>query len=129
MKLSKIVYLPLTADLFHIGHLRAIKQCAQKGLVIVGLLDDPSYKEYVVPYEQRREILEEIKDVHFIVRQESINPIENLKIIKPHYVASGDGFEPEELKAIKQVRAKILKLKYCREQSTTKLKQKICQKF
>ena len=128
------VYLPMTADLFHIGHLRAIRQCANYGLVIVGLLNDSAVKEYrgsrpIIPFEQRKEILEALLEVSQVVEQSSINPTRNIKRYKPNFVASGDGFEETELKAIKRNKCTQLDIEYCKEQSTTKIKSKLCKKI
>jgi cytidyltransferase-like protein len=122
-KLETKVYIPMSADLFHIGHLRAIKQCAEKGSVYVGLLTDRLMREYkgepIIPFKQRKEILEGISEVHKVIEQDSLTP--NLEGMT--YLASGDGFEKDELKALGK--CKLLKLKYCKEQSTTKIKEKI----
>lgn len=129
MKLSKKVYLPITADMFHIGHLRAIKQCARYGTVFIGLIDCPEYKDCVIPYKQRREILESIPEVYKIVKQNSLNPLKNLTKIKPDYMASGDGFELIELLAMALTKVNPLKIKYCSEISTSRIKEKLCQKY
>lgn len=124
-----IVYLPASFDLFHIGHLRAIKQCAKKGKVIIGLLSDKLIKSYkgepVIPYEQRKEILEAIPLVYKIVKQDTLYP--DLKGVD--YLASGDGFEVEEVEAMNTHGVKPLRLKYCREQSSTKIKKKVYEQF
>jgi len=120
-----IVYLPMTADLFHIGHLRAIRQCYKKGKVVVGLLSDELIRKYkrepIIPFSQRKEILNAFLNVSKVVKQNSLIP--NLKGID--YLASGDGFEKEELEAMKKYRVKPLKIRYCKSQSTTKIKEKL----
>ena len=118
-----VVYLPFTGDLFHIGHLRAIRQCAEVGEVIIGLLDVPTYKKTVIPYEQRKEMLEAIPEVKMVVKQNGVDCFENLEKFKPDFVASGDGFEPRELDAIKRANCKKLDIVYCEEQSSTKIKE------
>ena len=120
-----MIYLPASCDLFHIGHLRAIRQCAKHGRVIIGLLSDEvirSYKgEPIIPFKERKEILEAIPEVYKVVKQNTLKP--KLKGIK--YLASGDGFEKEELEQMKKYGAKPLKIKYCKSQSSTKIKEKI----
>lgn len=123
----KTIYLPCSCDLFHVGHLRAIRQCAKKGRVIVGLLDCPSYKKTVIPYEERKEILEALPEVEQVVKQVSLDFSENLKKFKPDFVASGDGFEEVELKAIKNSECETLNISYYDGQSTKKIKRKIAE--
>jgi len=117
-----MIYLPMTADLFHVGHLKAIRQCAEYGEVIIGLLNCPNYKIPEISYAERKEILEALPEVKMVVEQKSLDFSENLKEFKPEYVASGDGFEEEELKAIRDNDCKTLDISYYKEQSTTKIK-------
>jgi len=125
--MAKLVYLPMSADCFHIGHLRAIRQCAKYGKVIVGLLTDEVIRNYkgepIIPFNQRKELLEAIPEVYKVVRQDSLNPAR--LIVGVDYVASGDGWEREELEAIKNVGAQPLNLYYCKGQSTSAIKAKI----
>lgn len=122
-KFETKVYIPMSADLFHVGHLRAIQQCAEKGKVYVGLLTDRLMREYkgepIIPFEQRKEILEALPEVHRVIEQDSLTP--NLEGMT--YLASGDGFEKEEKKNLGK--CKLLKIKYFKGQSTTKIKEKI----
>jgi len=130
---QKTIYLPATMDLFHIGHLRAIRKCEKFGKVIIGLLSDEAIKNYkgktpIIPFIQRKKIIDNIKGSHIAVKQSNINPFLNLKKYKPNFVASGDGFELEELEAIKKVGCRAVHISYYKPQSTTLIKQKICQK-
>ena len=125
------VYLPMTADLFHIGHLRAIRQCVKYGDVYIGLLTDRVLKDYkgkpIIPFWQRKEILEALPEVKKVIKQDSLNPIKYLKGMD--YIASGDGWEEEELRAIKKLKVKPLNINYCKEQSTTQVKTAIYRLF
>jgi glycerol-3-phosphate cytidylyltransferase len=115
-----IGYLPMTADLFHVGHLRAIRQAKKKcDYLVIGLLDCPTYKKTIIPYWERKEILEALPEVDKVVRQTS------LKIkYKCDVIFSGDGFDKEEM--INGV--KLIPLKYYKHQSTTNIK-KLCSKL
>jgi phosphoenolpyruvate phosphomutase / 2-hydroxyethylphosphonate cytidylyltransferase len=119
------IYLPCSGDLFHIGHLRAIRQCFQKGDVYIGLLSDEIIQAYkgtpIIPFKERKEILEAIPEVTKVVKQDSLSP--NLKGMD--YLASGDGFEDSEIEAMLKYKCKPLKIRYCATQSTTKIKKKI----
>ena len=65
-----------TFDLFHVGHLNLLKRCHQlaglTGQVIVSLNTDEFIYKYkkkypVIPYEDRKEILESCKYVHSVI--------------------------------------------------------------
>ena len=118
-----IVYLPMTADLFHVGHLRAIRKCSRIGRVVVGLLSDEVIEAYkgkkpIIPFEQRKEIIEALPEVSKVVRQESLRP--NLKGMQ--YLASGDGFEKDEREAAQEYECQLFSFDYDPDQSTTKIK-------
>ena len=118
------IYIPMSADLLHIGHLKALQQCAKKGEVTVGLLDCPSYKKTVIPFEERKKLLDILPMVKKVVRQKSLKP--NLNGID--YLASSDGFEELEKEAMEKWNCKPFVFNYYKSQSTTKIKKKICQK-
>lgn len=112
-------YLPMTADLFHIGHLRAIRQAKSKcDWLTVGLLDYPAYKKTVIPYKERKEILEALPEIDEVVKQSSLK----MKLKGFNRVFSGDGFEAEELAEIKKYNCRAVKIDYYEKQSTTKIK-------
>ena len=65
-----------TFDLFHVGHLNLLKRCHQlaglTGQVIVSLNTDDFIYKYkkkypVIPYEDRKAILESCKYVHLVI--------------------------------------------------------------
>ena len=65
MSSEKIVYIGMSADLVHPGHLNIIKKGSSLGSVVIGLLTDEAIASYKrVPYlsfEQRKEVIEQIK--------------------------------------------------------------------
>lgn len=70
-------YWAATADIIHQGHVRAIKFCASKCRnLIVGLMTDECVAKYkkihpVIAYEQRKEVIESIKGVAWVIPQET----------------------------------------------------------
>jgi len=88
------VYIGMSADLIHTGHLNVIKEAARHGEVIIGLLTDKAIASYkrlpYLNYEQRKEIIENIKGVGLVVPQETLDYRPNLERIKPRYVVHGD---------------------------------------
>lgn len=90
----RTVYVGMSADLVHPGHLNVIKKAAELGDVTVGLLTDEAIASYKrLPYmsfEQRREVIESIKGVDRVVPQTTLDYVPNLRALKPDYVVHGD---------------------------------------
>ena len=121
----------MTADLFHVGHLSAIIN-AKEGcdFLVIGLLTDRAVEEYkktrpIIPFVERAIILNSLRWEVFVIPQDSISPMDNLKLVGADIVFSGDGFEPEEKRAIKVMGCKIENFKYYAGQSSTKIKRRI----
>jgi phosphoenolpyruvate mutase len=88
------VYVGMSADLVHPGHLNIIKKAAEIGKVTIGLLTDSAIASYkripFMTYEQRFQIISNIKGVDNVVAQETLDYIPNLVRIKPNFVVHGD---------------------------------------
>lgn len=107
----KIVYIAMSADLLHPGHLNIIKEARKLGLVIVGLLTDSAIASYkrlpYLTYEQRRVIVENIVGVYKVVPQATLDYYFNLMKYKPDYVIHGDDWK---VGAQKEIRTNVIKL-------------------
>ena len=61
----KQVYLAMSADIIHHGHINVIKKASELGEVTVGILTDEviaSYKRFpLLTFEERKAIIENIK--------------------------------------------------------------------
>ena len=90
----KTVYVAMAADLIHHGHLNVIKEARKLGEITVGLLTDSAIASYkrlpFLTYEERKEIVENIKGVHKVVAQETLDYVPNLRRLKPDFVVHGD---------------------------------------
>ena len=97
MNQEKIVYIGMSADLVHPGHLNIIRKGAELGKVIIGLLTDEAIASYkrvpYLSYEQRKEIIENIKGVSQVVAQQTLDYEPNLRRIKPNFVVHGDDWQ------------------------------------
>ena len=63
---NKIVYLGMSADLIHPGHINILNEAAKYGDVVVGLLTDKAIASYKVPflsYSQRETGVKNLKGV------------------------------------------------------------------
>ena len=66
--MTKKVYVGMSVDLIHEGHINIIKEAAKLGTVTIGLLTDKAIASYkrlpYMPYDNRKLIISEIKGVH-----------------------------------------------------------------
>lgn len=89
-----IVYIGLTVDVLHHGHINLIRKGAEHGDVIIGLLTDRAIAQHKrLPYltwEQRRDIVASIYGVKRVVPQESWSYADNLREYKPDFMVHGD---------------------------------------
>lgn len=91
---KKTVYVAMSADLIHHGHLNIIQHASQLGEVVIGLLTDEAITAYkplpYLNYEQRKIIVENIKGVMKVIPQKTLDYTDNLKKLKPNFVVHGD---------------------------------------
>jgi len=94
---KKIVYVGMSADLVHPGHLNVIKKARELGEVIVGLLTDEAIASYkrvpFMEFEQRKQVIENVKGVSKVIPQTTLDYVPNLNEIKPDYVVHGDDWQ------------------------------------
>ena len=90
----KTVYVAMSADLVHPGHLINIREGAKLGEVILGLLTDEAIASYkrlpFMPYENRKVVMENIVGVSRVVPQTTLDYRPNLRKYRPDYVVHGD---------------------------------------
>jgi len=95
--MRKKVYVGMSADLVHPGHLNVLSEAAQLGEVTVGVLTDSAIASYKrLPYmtfEQRAMIVASLKQVQNVIPQNTLDYTENLKSFKPDYVVHGDDWK------------------------------------
>jgi phosphoenolpyruvate phosphomutase len=93
----KKVYIGMSADIIHPGHLNIIQEGAKLGEVTVGVLTDTAIASYKrLPYlnfEQRCMIVDNIKGVKKVVTQETLDYVPNLLKEKPDFVVHGDDWK------------------------------------
>ena len=93
----KKVYVGMSADLIHPGHLNVLNTAAELGQVVVGVLTDSAIASYKrLPYmnfEQRAEIVSNLKSVYEVIPQDTLDYTNNLIALKPNYVVHGDDWK------------------------------------
>jgi phosphoenolpyruvate mutase len=104
--MKKTVYLSVSTDVVHGGHMAIIQKAAQLGELTVGVLTDhvvASYKRFpMLRFEERAKIFENIKDVARVVAQNTLSYAENLQDLKPDIVVHGDDWRVGAQQSIRQ---------------------------
>lgn len=133
---TKLVYVPMAADIIHPGHINIIKTAASLGRVMVGLFSDEAIRSYkpepYMSFEQRRIVLENLKGVDLVVRQETKDYEENLRRYRPDYMVHGTDWREGPLAAVRQKAfeimaewgGEIVEPEYTRGVSSSELKKK-----
>ncbi len=103
---AKNVYVGMSADLVHPGHLNIIKEASKLGRVTIGLLTDAAIASYKrLPYlefEQRKAVVENLKGVDKVVPQETLDYRPNLEKIRPDIVVHGDDWKEGVQQEVRQ---------------------------
>ena len=111
--MTKKVYVGMSVDLIHEGHINIIKEAAKLGTVTIGLLTDKAIASYkrlpYMPYDNRKLIISEIKGVHNVIQQHAHSYKENLLDLKPDYVVHGNDWREGSQKKIRDEVIDILK--------------------
>ena len=100
--MNKTVYIAMSADILHHGHINLIKKASEYGELTVGVLTDEAIATYkrlpVLNYEERKFIIENIEGVKEVIPQKTLDYTENLELLKPNYVFHGDDWVNNDLK-------------------------------
>ena len=84
----------MSADIIHPGHLNILKKASSLGEVTIGLLTDSAIASYkrvpYMSYEQRFEVVSNIKGVSNVIPQDTLDYRPNLSKLEPNYVVHGD---------------------------------------
>lgn len=93
----KKVYVGMSADIIHPGHLNILREAAALGDVTVGVLTDSAIASYkrlpYMNYEQRSEVVASLSLVSEVVPQETLDYTQNLLSLRPDYVVHGDDWK------------------------------------
>ncbi len=101
----KTVYLGMTADIIHPGIINILNEAAKIGEVTVGLLTDSAIALHkrlpYLSYEQRKQVVENLKGVARVVPQEDWSYVPNLRKYKPDCIIHGDDWKTGPLSKIR----------------------------
>ena len=133
----KKVYVGISADILHKGHINILKTAYNYGDVYVGLLTDEAIASYKnIPYldfEKRKVVVENIKYVKKVIPQKTLDYVENLNLIQPDYVVHGDDWKKgiqkktraRVIKTLKKWSGRLIEPKYTKNISSTLIKKQM----
>lgn len=108
----KSVYVSMSTDIIHGGHIALLEKAAELGEVTVGILSDDavaSFKRYpLLTFEERCKIIGNMKSVAKTVCQNTLSYKEVLEKLKPDIVVHGDNWKSDRLRPIREEVVEIL---------------------
>lgn len=94
---NKTVYVGMSADIIHPGHLNILHEAAKYGRVVVGVLTDEAIASYkrlpYLNYEQRALVVGNLKGVSEVIPQTTLDYRPNLEKVRPDFVVHGDDWK------------------------------------
>ena len=134
MKKNKIVYVPLAVDILHSGHLNIIDKAKKYGKVVIGLLSDSAIAEYknipTLGFNERFRIVQSLKNVTKIIKQDSWEYANVLNSLKPDYFLHGDDWKKgiqkktrgNVIRLLKKNKGKLIEIPYSKNISSSFIK-------
>lgn len=122
--MSKTVYLGMIADIMHPGLINIINEGAKYGDVVIGLFTDKAIAQHkrlpYLTYEQRKNVVENIRNVSRVVPQEEWSYAPNLRRLKPDYMIHGDDWQTgpdrelrqEAMNVMHELGGKVIEIPY-----------------
>ena len=132
----KKVYIAMSTDIIHEGHINIINAGAKYGVVTIGLLSDNAISEYkrtpLLSFEERKIIFENVKNVSKVVKQDSLDYTNILRKLKPDFVVHGDdwkegvqqGTRAKVIETLKEWGGKLIEVPYTKGVSATDIEEK-----
>lgn len=134
---KSLVYVALSADILHHGHINIFKEAAKLGDIIVGLMTDNAIAQYkrlpFLNYRERELIISAIKGVSKVIPQNHLSYRQNLLKYKPDYVVHGDDWKEgyqekirsEVMEILSNWGGKVIDIPFTKDISSTSLHQAI----
>lgn len=131
------VYMAMSVDIVHQGHLNVINEARNLGDVIVGLHTDDVIRGYwrnpIMKYDERKEVIENIKGVIEVIPQDTLDQVSNILKVRPEYVVHGDDWKEGQQKELREnvinalntYGGKLIEVPYTKGVSISKLDQEL----
>ena len=137
MEKKRTVYLGMIGDIMHPGLINIINEGAKYGDVMIGLFTDKAIATHkrlpYLSYEQRKNVIENIKGVRCVVPQDDWSYVPNLVKYKPDFIIHGDDWKEgpskylrdEVFKVMESLGGKVIEIPYTQGISASGLKETI----
>ena len=132
------VFVPMSVDLFHHGHLNILLKAKKYGNVIVGLMTDKGIKSYkskkpIINFNDRKLILKHLDCVNFIIKINNLNFSKIANKYKFDYCAHGTDWRQgaqadarkQLIKTMKKWKGKVIEFPYTKKISSTVIKNSV----
>lgn len=135
--MAKTVYLGMIGDIMHPGLINIINEGTKYGDVMIGLFTDKAIATHkrlpYLTYEQRKNVIENIKGVSSIVPQDEWSYVPNLLKYKPDYIIHGDDWlqgpdkyiRDEVFKVMEKLGGEVIEIPYTKGISASGLKEEM----
>lgn len=104
--MRKTVYMCVSADMVHSGHIAIIRKASALGRLTVGVLSDEavaSYKRFpLMPFEERKALFESIAGVDRVIEQKTLSYKDVINELKPDFVVHGDNWKEGFQKPVRE---------------------------
>ena len=137
MEKKKTVYLGMIGDIMHPGLINIINEGAKYGDVMIGLFTDKAIATHkrlpYLNYDQRKNVIENIKGVSCVVPQDEWSYVPNLVKYRPDFIIHGDDWKEgpskylreEVFKVMDSLGGKVIEIPYTQGISASGLKETI----
>jgi phosphoenolpyruvate mutase len=131
------IYLGMTVDLFHHGHVNIIEYAREYGDIMIGLLTDVAVADHKrLPYlnfDQRKRILENIVGVSRVVAQNEWDYAPNIREYRPDFMIHGDDwldgplapYREKAIEALSEYGGKLIEIPYTKDISSSAMVENI----
>lgn len=135
--MKKRVYLGMIADIMHPGLINIINEGAKYGDLYIGLFTDKAIAQHkrlpYLTYEQRKNVVENIKGVTGVVPQDEWSYASNLRLLKPDYMIHGDDWKTgpdrelrdEAFKVMQELGGEVIEIPYTKGIDSSSLEKEI----
>ncbi len=132
------VFIPMSADFLHHGHINLLQKAKKYGNIIIGLMTDAGIKSYkkkspYFTYKLRKKVLKEIKCIKKIIPLNGLEYAKTARKYQLDYFVHGDDWKkgPQSkerdilIKTMKKWNGRVLEFKYTPNVSSSKIKKKL----
>lgn len=131
------VYLGMIGDIMHPGLINIIQRGAAYGDVIIGLFTDKAIATHkrlpYLTYEQRKNVIENIRGVSEVVPQDEWSYVPNLRRYRPDYIIHGDDWcegseqelRREVFEVMKEIGGEVIEIPYTKGIDSSSLDKEI----